>query len=69
MRKMHLTGKHFMFPELHMTRDPKSSGNRVIITITFLRDVIAKEATQARARFKFGTLCGGRVTKQIQPMM
>jgi hypothetical protein len=53
---MHLTGEHYMFPELHMTRDPKSSGNGVITTITFLSDVITKEATQARVRFKFGTL-------------
>ena len=53
---MHLTGEHFMFPELHMMRDPKSSGNGVIAAITFLSDPITKEATQVRVRFKFGTL-------------
>jgi capsule polysaccharide export protein KpsC/LpsZ len=56
MRKMHLTGEHFMFPELHMTRDSKASSNGVITAITFLSDAITKEATQARARFKFGML-------------
>jgi hypothetical protein len=56
MGKMHLTGEHFMVPELHMTRYLKSSGNGVIAVITFLSDVITNEATQARVRFKFGTL-------------
>jgi hypothetical protein len=45
MRKMHLTGEHFMFPKLYMTREPKSSSNGVIPAITFLSDAIAKEAT------------------------
>jgi hypothetical protein len=56
MRKLHLTSKHFMFLELHMTRDSKLSGNEVIAAITFLSDPITKEATQVRARFKFGML-------------
>jgi hypothetical protein len=45
MRKIHLIGENFMFLELHMTRDPKSLGNRVIAAITFLIDAIAKEVT------------------------
>ena len=42
---MHLIGEHFMFPELYMKRDPKSSGNGIIAVITFLSDAITKEAT------------------------
>jgi hypothetical protein len=42
---MHLTSEHFMFLELHMTRDLKSSGNKVIAATIFLSEVITKEAT------------------------
>jgi hypothetical protein len=51
---MHLTVEHFMFLKLHMTRDLKSSGDGVIAAIIVLSDAITKEATQARAGFKFG---------------
>jgi hypothetical protein len=63
MWKVHLTGEHFMFLELHMTRDSKSSGNGVIAMITFLSDAITKEATQVRAGFKFSTLMWGKSDK------
>jgi hypothetical protein len=63
MRKMQLTREHFIFPELQMMRDSKSLGNRAIAMITFLSDAITKEATQARAGFKFGILMWGKSDK------
>jgi hypothetical protein len=52
---MYLTSEHFIFLELHMTIDLKSSGDEVIVAINLLSDAIAKEATQVRVGFKFGT--------------
>ena len=60
---MHLTSEHFMFPKLHMTRDSKSLGDGVIVAITVLSDAITKEATQARAGFKFGMFMWGKNNK------
>ena len=64
---MHLTGEHFMFLKLYMTKDPKSSSNGVIAAVTFLSDPIT--ATQARAMFNFGTLMlsrGGRKLAKLK---